>query len=172
MHGLWIIFNQDTFRSTSRYFCCDRSVVHDHYAIVIEALREMAPHYIKWPSHYERHQSAAHFERRFGFAGAFASIDGSIYLITKPEIEAQRYVREKKYGVKVQVVSDHRRLVRDLYVGQPASVHDSRVFRNSPLAQNLFSRNDLMHADQHILGDSAYVNTDKVRIMSMENVRE
>ena len=82
--------------------------MHDHYAIVIEALREMAPHYIKWPSHYERHQSAAHFERTLGFAGAFASINGSIYLITKPEIETQRYVREKKYGVKVQVVSDYR----------------------------------------------------------------
>ena len=163
MMGLWMLFNQDTFRSASRYFCCDRSVVHYHYKIVIEALREMAPRYIKWPTRLERHNSVRHYERRFGMLGAFASIDGSVFHITKPEIEPQRYVRDKMYGVKAQVVSDHRKLVRDLYVGQPASVHDSRVFRRSPPAQNLFGRNDMMDPDQHILGDSAYSNTDKVR---------
>ena len=102
MMGLLIIFNQDTYRSTSRWFCCDRSVVSYHYKIVIEGLREMAPRYIKWPSRIERHSSARRFEARFGLAGAFAAIDCSLFLITKPAVQPQRYVRDKKYSVKVQ----------------------------------------------------------------------
>lgn len=33
----------------------------------------------------------------------------------------------------MQAVCDHNRGIFDLFIGNPGSVHDSRVFRNSPL---------------------------------------
>ncbi|KAJ8982409.1 hypothetical protein NQ317_017211 [Molorchus minor] len=38
---------------------------------------------------------------------------------------------------EAQVVCDHRKRIRDISVGYPGSVHDSRVFRSSPLFQTL-----------------------------------
>lgn len=52
----------------------------------------------------------------------------------------------------MQVVCNHRQKIIDLFVGYPGSVHDSRVFRNSPLATNLEQR----CGRYHILGDSGY----------------
>ena len=50
------------------------------------------------------------------------------------------------------MVSDHKRRIRDIFIGFPGSVHDSRVFRNSPLCEALANK----CGDYHILGDSAY----------------
>lgn len=47
---------------------------------------------------------------------------------------------------------DHRKKIRDIFVGYPGSVHDARVFRTSPLFASLENKcNNL-----YILGDSAY----------------
>ncbi|CAH1992953.1 unnamed protein product [Acanthoscelides obtectus] len=40
-------------------------------------------------------------------------------------------------GDQMQAVCDHQRRFRDLFVGYLGSVHDSRVFRTSPLSQTL-----------------------------------
>ncbi|CAH1989726.1 unnamed protein product [Acanthoscelides obtectus] len=37
----------------------------------------------------------------------------------------------------MQVISDDNRKIRDVFIGYPGSVHDARLFRNSPLCQNL-----------------------------------
>lgn len=53
---------------------------------------------------------------------------------------------------QLQVVCDHNMQIRDVYVGYPGSVHDSRVFRISPLSQTLQEKCQ----DLYILGDSGY----------------
>lgn len=52
----------------------------------------------------------------------------------------------------MQAVCDHKHKILDVFIGYPGSVHDSRVFRNSPL------RNDLEEkcGRYFILGDSGY----------------
>lgn len=52
----------------------------------------------------------------------------------------------------MQAVCDHRRRIRDVFIGYPGSVHDARVFRNSPLSTNL----QRMCGRYFLLGDSAY----------------
>lgn len=52
----------------------------------------------------------------------------------------------------MQVVCDHSRKIIDLFVGYPGSVHDSRVFRNSPLYQSLEQK----CGQYFILADSGY----------------
>ncbi|CAH1960814.1 unnamed protein product [Acanthoscelides obtectus] len=51
-----------------------------------------------------------------------------------------------------QVVCDHKRRIRDIFVDYPGSVHDSRVLRTSPLHANLPDK----CGQYYILGDSGY----------------
>lgn len=52
----------------------------------------------------------------------------------------------------MQAVCDNRRRILDLFIGYPGSVHDSRVFRNSPLGNNLEEK----CRRYHLLADSGY----------------
>lgn len=51
-------------------------------------------------------------------------------------------------------VCDHQGVFIDCFIGMPGRMHDSRVFRNSPLFMNI--RNGLISDNNHIIGDSAY----------------
>ena len=161
--GLWMVFNQDTFRSAGLNFDMDMSVAHRHYKIVVRALCEVGGRYIKWPSAHERTRMSSHYERYFGLPGVVGAIDGTLVKVTAPKEQKQRYVdKNHNYSINVMIVSDHRRLVRDTYVGQPGSVNDARVFRRSPLAKCLYGRHDFLSPDEYLVGDGGYVNSSKV----------
>ncbi|KAE8741641.1 hypothetical protein FOCC_FOCC012843 [Frankliniella occidentalis] len=132
--AIWILANLDTFRSTGVVFGVSRGTVHAHYIVVIEALRELAPRYIKWPSRLERQRIARVIEERSGYRGVVGAIDGILINTTAPKIQRERYIdRHQRYSLNVQAVCDHNLQYRDVYLGQPGSVHDSRVFQRSPL---------------------------------------
>lgn len=88
-------------------------------------------------------------------------IDGSYIKIDKPSIDLESYMNKKGYYsiqvircymFQLQVVCDYNMQIRDVryYVGYPRSIHDSHVFRISPLAQILQKKCQ----DMYILGDS------------------
>lgn len=52
----------------------------------------------------------------------------------------------------MQAVCNHQRKIIDIFIGYPGSVHDSRVFRNSPLKNNL----EALCGRYFLLGDSGY----------------
>ncbi|KAE8738375.1 hypothetical protein FOCC_FOCC016144, partial [Frankliniella occidentalis] len=80
-----------------------------------------------------------------------------------PTIQRERYFdRHQRYSVNVQAVCDHNLLYRDDYLGQPESVHDSRVFRRSPLYDLFLGGDDLLSEGQHIIGDGGYEIMDKI----------
>lgn len=164
MMTMWILNTNDTFRSVAIKFGTSPGVLHYHYVYVLEALREMACHYITWPTAEERAITKNHFLRRHGYPGVVGSIDGTHIYITAPVgEEKQAYVnRHHSHSILVQAVVDHRLLVRDLYVGEPGSFTDARVFRRSPLRRNLLGNADMLNEDEHILGDGGYALTDKV----------
>ena len=62
----------------------------------------------------------------------------------------------------MQAVCDKNLLYRDLYIGEPGSSHDTRVFKRSPLSDILLERQDFLREDEHIIGDGGYELTDKV----------
>ncbi|KAK3932569.1 Protein ALP1-like, partial [Frankliniella fusca] len=61
-------------------------------------------------------------------------------------------------------VVDHTLLFRDIYVGEPGSLHDSRVLRKSPWSSRLLEDETLLAPDEYILGDAAYILTNKVLV--------
>lgn len=53
----------------------------------------------------------------------------------------------------MQAVCDQKRKIRDIFIGCPGSVHDSRAFRMSPLSQTLPEK---CGNNYFILSDSGY----------------
>lgn len=161
--AIWIMSNLDTFRATGVIFGVSRSVVHFHYLVVIEALRELAPKFIKWPDRFERDRLKIATERRTGYPGIVSFIDGTLILITAPVIQKEVYRdRHEDYSINVQAVCDSNLLYRDIYVGEPGSNHDTMVFKRSPLSDSLLERREILGEDEHIIGDGGYQLTDKV----------
>ena len=164
---LWILATPDTFRSVALRFGVHPGRVQEYYVYVIEALRELGPRFIRWPNNNERTVTKRVLERRSGFPGVIGIIDVRRIPISAPleEAAAHRDYNMQK-SISVQAVCDHRYLVNDLYIGEAGYLHDTRVFRRSPLCFNLLQRRDMLCADEHIIGDVAYMILDTVMYMS------
>ncbi|KAK3911581.1 Putative nuclease [Frankliniella fusca] len=149
---LWILATPDPFRSVALRFGVTPGVLHYHYK------------YVTWPCPKERAVIKDLCERRSGFPGIVGAVDASyITLCSAPHNEPQRYVnRHHSYAVTLQAVADPALQFRDIHVGEPGSLHDSRIFRRSPVSRKLLEDETLVDQDEHILGDSAYILTNKV----------
>ena len=76
------------------------------------------------------------------------------------------YNRKGFYSLILQATVDCEPLFTDIYVGWPGSVHDGRVWRNSPLKRKLdevmennYNNQDFILRNAHLLGDAAYART-------------
>ncbi|KAJ8929185.1 hypothetical protein NQ314_018134 [Rhamnusium bicolor] len=123
--------------------------VSDRFNISIIIL---SPQFINWPINEEKNEIEAFF-RQNGFAGVIGVIDGTHIRIDKPADDPDSYLNRKHfYSIQAQVVCDHRKRIRDIFVGYPGSVHDSRVFRTSPLCETLHEK----CGNFFIIGDIGY----------------
>ncbi|XP_044765286.1 putative nuclease HARBI1 isoform X2 [Coccinella septempunctata] len=112
----------------------------------------MSGNVIVWPSATEFRSISEEFAD-MGFPNAIGCIDGTHIRIYAPLDDAVSYLNRKKYySIQVQAVCDNTKKIRDVFIGYPGSVHDARVFRTSPLGQNLSEK----CRDYVLLGDSAY----------------
>ncbi|KAK3920690.1 Putative nuclease [Frankliniella fusca] len=161
---LWVLATPDSFRSIALRFGKTPGVVHYHYKRIIMALCDMSDTLITWPTHEERQVLSRAVLRRTGFPGVIGALDGCHINIITPRVNPQPYFNRKHdHSIVLQAVADCNLLFRDVYVGQPGSIHDSRVFRRSPLCAQLLNQpGQYLDNDQHILGDGAYILTDKV----------
>ncbi|XP_022805404.1 protein ALP1-like [Stylophora pistillata] len=74
------------------------------------------------------------FFKRAGFPQVVGALDGCHVAILAPNENPADYVNRKGfYSVILQGLVNIDYLFRDVYVGWPGKVHDSRVFKNSPL---------------------------------------
>ncbi|VEN56256.1 unnamed protein product [Callosobruchus maculatus] len=116
-------------------------------------LNNLSPSIIKWPDQAEKNIIEQNFREK-GFPGIIGAIDGCHIKIDKPDNDPDSYINRKGfYSIQMQAVCDHRRKIIDLFVGYPGSVHDSRVFRNSPLK---LSQQKQKCAPYYLLADSGY----------------
>jgi len=104
---------------------------------------------------------------RAGFPQVVGAIDGCHVAILAPNENPEDYVNRKGfYSIILQGLVDSKYLFRDMYVGWPGKVHDSRVFKNSPIYDACCARTFLpmglskvitnVVVPPVILGDSAY----------------
>lgn len=115
-------------------------------------LSNLAPQVITWPNN-DGKQAIELELRASGFPIVIGAIDGCHVKIDKPENDPDSYINRKGYyTVQMQIICDKQRKIRDIFVGWPGSVHDSRVFRNSPLCRLLPEK----CGHYFLLGDSGY----------------
>ncbi|XP_061196728.1 uncharacterized protein LOC133205004 [Saccostrea echinata] len=97
-------------------------------------------------------------EKIMGFPRVLGAVDGCHIQIRAPQekYHPMSYLNRKRdYSVILQAVCDHTLRFTDILSGWPGSVHDARVFKNSPLYEASCSEN-LFPGDTHIVGDAAY----------------
>ncbi|CAH1998083.1 unnamed protein product [Acanthoscelides obtectus] len=113
---------------------------------------DLSPHTIKWPTEDEKGIIENHFNMN-GFPNVIRAIDGTHIKIDKPQNDPDSYINRKGYySVQMQAVCDHTYKILDVFIGYPGLVHDSRVYRNSPLKNTLQAK----CGGYFILGDSGY----------------
>lgn len=88
-----------------------------------------------------------------GFPNIIGCIDGTHIRIDRPKESPESYYNRKDFfSIQMQIVCNHERKIIDVFIGFPGSVHDARVFRNSPLIEKLLNP----ELRGWLLGDSAY----------------
>ena len=111
------------------------------------------------------------FEVHKAFPSVIGAIDGS-YIPIKAPIECpENYVNRKNFhSVVLQVVCDHEMRFTDCYCGQPGSVHDARVFRNSDIFNKVSNDHDRFFSPQlPFFGDAAYPLTTSIMTPFKDN---
>lgn len=80
----------------------------------------MSPEFIKWPTAAEKMETQQYFAEK-EFSGVIGVIDGTHIKIDKPGDDPDSYLNRKQfYSIQAQIVCDHRRRIRDIFVGSLA----------------------------------------------------
>ncbi|XP_050301055.1 putative nuclease HARBI1 [Anthonomus grandis grandis] len=141
-----------SFRDVSDRFNIAISTLHVLIHNVTYFLSNKSKEVICWPTENEKVVIEQQF-LEMGFPGVLGAMDGSHVRIDQPKNDPESYLNRKKfYSIQFQVVCDSSRKIRDVFIGFPGSVHDARVFNNSPLFHSLPEK----CGEKVILADSAY----------------
>ena len=153
---LWYLSNQETFRSVADRFGLSKGSLHYFLGNFCRLMsgEKILPQLISWPEKTEYSQIAEGFAQRAGFPGVIGAIDGTYVPITGPTEFRDSYICRKGFpAFHLQGVCDSNMKFLHVFSAYPGSVHDSRVFKNSPL--NDFLQKECPQSN-HLLGDSAY----------------
>ncbi|KAJ8978157.1 hypothetical protein NQ317_016860 [Molorchus minor] len=136
-----------SFRDVADRFNIALSTLHLLIENVSTFLSLKSDTVIKWPNYDEQQQIATDFSE-LGFPDVIGCMDGTHVRIDKPETDAEKNIilcRFKQFVIP-------KKRIRDIFIGYPGSVHDARVFKNSPLYPSLPAK----CGNRYILADSAY----------------
>ncbi|XP_017474348.1 PREDICTED: uncharacterized protein LOC108364977 [Rhagoletis zephyria] len=87
------------------------------------------------------------------FTNFIGAIDGTHIRIKCPINKHDEYINHKKfYSIQAQAVVDSEYRFTDVFIGYPGSVHDTRVFVNSPL----YAKKDYPPQGWLLFGDKGY----------------
>lgn len=157
---LWYIANTEPLRTMSDRFNISISSVFRVLRRVIAWLLTKADEVINWPQEHEVRMICEQFSRKRGINNVLGAIDCTHIQIVKPAINARSYCNRKKYfSINLQAVVDADMCFRNIYCGEPGSLHDARVFRRSVLYETAMTdKRILFPGETFLLGDSAYLS--------------
>jgi len=156
---LYYMCTQSTEYQIAQIFGISDSTVFNCIAHLIDVLYEDCQSaLIRWPVGDRLMQVVQGFRSKRDIDGVVGAVDGCHIAIACPNENACDYVNRKGYhSVVLQAVCDNDLFFTDVYVGWPGSVHDARVYRNSPLGESLETDPDrLCPNGLFLLGDAAY----------------
>ncbi|XP_062576261.1 putative nuclease HARBI1 [Saccostrea cucullata] len=152
---IWYLCNNTSMREIALLFGLSQSTVFECIHDVCEALCSIRSRVITWPDLQRQQEISEHFEAECKIPGIAGIIDGTHITLTNVPFEDTDYINRKGYpSIQLQVIVDHMLLITDSFVGWPGCTHDSRVFRNSPIYEEL--ENAMLNPNIFIIGDSAY----------------
>ena len=143
---IWMLANPECIRSVSDQFDISLSTCYEVYMQVCAVItNNLAQRFIDLPEGNEARNTIQKFEEQRGFPGILGAIDGTHILIQAPLKDPEQYINRKSFhSVQLQVVCDMDMKFIDVFCGFPGSVHDTRVFRNSPLFVDAERNRDLL----------------------------
>ncbi|XP_066585161.1 uncharacterized protein [Prorops nasuta] len=155
---LWYMSNTEPLRTIADRFDVSISSVFRVIRRVTSWLLSKLVNNIKWPSENRINSIKRGFYSKKGLNNCIGAIDGCHIKVEKPPHNGKDYYNRKKfYSLNLQAVVDSRMVFRNIYCGEPGSLHDARVLRKSALFQHAQeSKEDLFPNDTYIIGDSAY----------------
>ncbi|KAG4070931.1 hypothetical protein HA402_001368 [Bradysia odoriphaga] len=120
---------------------------------VFKAILSVEQTYLTWPSAEERLNIVD--ETMNELPHCILYTDGcEVELADRPSLNGDVYLSKSKvYSVKLQGTCDYKKRLRQINIGYPGSVHDSRIFSNCPIATNPTA---YITEPQWIAADSAY----------------
>ena len=121
-----------------RGFSTVHYIVDDFFRAVVAVFHRL----INFPTGAQLVSTIRGFEALEGLPNVCGAIDCTHINMTAPScgIRPHDYFdRNRKYSIVAQAVVDSKGRFLDVYVGWPGSVHDARVFANSPLHKRMAS---------------------------------
>ncbi|XP_018303462.1 putative nuclease HARBI1 [Mycetomoellerius zeteki] len=159
MITIWYLSNIESFRSVADRFDISKSTCWDILYRTCKSLLKVNTTYkiISWPNRERAITIMRQFQQINGFPRIIGAIDGSHVHILKPKNHPNSYCNRKNYhSVLLQGVCDSERLFLDVYVGEPGSIHDMRLFKKSDLYARIKNSSIDFPNDSHLVGDLAY----------------
>lgn len=173
---IWFLSNTETYRQLGDRFGIGRGTCCQVVTRVSSWLVKISPQFIFWPSKDEQNDIKYTFKEVYKMPDVLGIIDCSHIKINRPKTSPRDYFCYKKhYSIKLQAICDSQLMFRDLYVGEPGSLHDVRVFRRSPFfAAVMRSYKSFFPDNAYMLGDTAYQPTAWVVVpyKNVENISQ
>ena len=155
---LWLLGNQESYRGVADRFNISKGSLHSYFLAVCTGLQKIGTEIIIFPTREQQKSCADFIHEKTGFPGVVGACDGTYVKITAPSQPFREcYINRKgDASMNVMAVCDHKLRFIYVFAGHAGSVHDARVFSESPLKDSLQSGS--LHHAYHILADSAYRN--------------
>lgn len=157
---LWYLSNTETFRQVSDRFDLTKSSAHRVLQSSLNFIISLKDDFIRWPHTLQEKQEISEgFRDLQGIDGVIGAIDGTHIRIVRPGVNQRDYYNRKKYhSILMQAICTSDKRIIDVHIGEPGSMHDSRMLRRSPIYTIAQADPDFF-GPFCLLGDSAYSNS-------------
>jgi hypothetical protein len=136
--AIWRLANNTPYRIFEQTLGISQGSVANYTDRFLKAMLDQFSNIISWPNESQIDEISYGFESVSSFNSSLkkviGAIDGSHIRILPTIKDSERYINRKGYhSINLMGVVDHTEKFTYVYIGEPGSVHDARVFRRSSL---------------------------------------